>query len=212
MEIPPPPSPSRQGRGSFHESPIRASRKLPYFSRSQLGVILLLGAALLGLYAWRAHLLFAPGASPPGLMPPTFAEVVGKVDHPGVYAFPGTPTLGEVWQEARGLQAAPAPDQKIASGSRVEVTPEGGYKVGRMAGSQLLVIGLPIDLNQATAADLEAVPGLGPALAQRIVDYRNAHGPFKKLEDLEQKVLGIGPKKLADIKPYLSIGEPASHD
>ena len=62
-----------------------------------------------------------------------------------------------------------------------------------MSGAQLLTLGLPLDLNRATAADLDAMPGIGPALAQRIVDYRQAHGPFKKIEDF-MEVSGIGPR------------------
>ena len=65
--------------------------RLPYFSRSQLGVILLLGAALLGLYAWRAHVLFPPSPPPPGTMSLAFVEVTGQVAHPGVYSFPKPP-------------------------------------------------------------------------------------------------------------------------
>ena len=64
------------------------------------------------------------------------------------------------------------------------MTPEGGYRVAAMSGAQLVTLGLPLDLNRATAQDLDALPGLGPALAQRIVDYRQAHGPFKQIEDL----------------------------
>jgi DNA uptake protein ComE-like DNA-binding protein len=41
------------------------------------------------------------------------------------------------------------------------------------------------------------------------VDYRKAHGPFKKIKELQEKVLGFGPKKLEGIKPYLSINESA---
>ena len=71
-----------------------------------------------------------------------------------------------------------------------------------MHGAELLTLGLPLDLNSAGATDLDALPGIGPALARRIVDYRQKHGPFKKIDDLLQ-VSGIGPKLLDKIKPQL---------
>jgi competence protein ComEA len=179
--------------------------RLPYFGRSQLGVILLLGAVLIGLYAWRAHWLFAPSPPPPGIMHLAFVEVTGPVAHPGVYSFQQPPSLGEVWQRAGAPGTAPDKDKRIASGSRLEVTPEGGYHLAVMSGTQLLTLGLPTDLNRASAQDLEAVPGIGPALAKRIVEYRQAHGPFQKIDDLGEKVLGFGPKKVEKIKPYLKI-------
>jgi len=145
-------------------------------------------------------------------MPLAFVEVTGLVTRPGVYSFPKPPTLGEVWQRAAGPGAAPDQEKEISSGSRVEVTLEGGYRVAAMSGARLLTLGLPIDLNRASASDLDAIPGIGPALAQRIVDYRQKHGPFKKIEELEEKVLGFGPKKLAGIKPYLAINEPPNGD
>jgi competence ComEA-like helix-hairpin-helix protein len=181
--------------------------RLPFFSRSQLGVVLLLGAALLLLYAWRAHVFFSPPPTPPGTLSLAFVEVAGKVPHPGVYAFPKPPTLSEVWAKAGAAGTPPDPDQIIASGSRVEVEPEGGHRVSAMSGAQLITLSLPIDLNRATAEDLEAIPGLGPALAQRIVDYRQAHGPFKKVEDLHA-VSGMWPRNLEKLKPYLGLGSP----
>ena len=205
------PSPSHQGRGSFSENLIRAMKKLPYFSRSQLGVILLLGGALIGLYAWRAQVLLPPSPPPPGIMSLAIVEVTGKVSHPGVYSFPRPPSLGEVWAKAGAAGTPPDPDKKIDGGSRVEVAPDGGYRLAAMSGAQLMTLGLVIDLNRASAEDLDALPGIGPALAQRIIDHRQAHGPFKKVEDLEG-VSGFGAKKLEKIKPYLSISEPANHD
>jgi competence ComEA-like helix-hairpin-helix protein len=181
--------------------------RLPYFSRSQLGVVLLLGAALLGLYAWRAHVFFPPAPPPPGTLSLAFVEVTGKVPRPGVYSFPKPPTLREIWAKAGALGTPSNPDKPIASGSRVEVKPDGGYDVSTMSGAQLVTLGLPIDLNRATAADLDAIPGLGPALAQRIVDFRQAHGPFKQVDDL-RAVSGIGPQNLEKLQPYLGLGGP----
>ncbi|MDH3590533.1 MAG: helix-hairpin-helix domain-containing protein [Planctomycetota bacterium] len=61
-----------------------------------------------------------------------------------------------------------------------------------------------VDLNRASAAQLESVPGIGPSLAQRIVDFRKEHGPFRRMDDL-LKVRGIGEKSLAKITPYLVV-------
>jgi competence protein ComEA len=102
-------------------------------------------------------------------------------------------------------------ETKLSSGSKVEVTGEGQCRLGRMSGPQLLTLGLALDINRADQTDLESLPGIGPVLAGRILDFRQQHGPFKKIDDLEQ-VSGIGPKKLAQIKPYLVIGEIADHD
>ncbi|HHS97126.1 MAG TPA: ComEA family DNA-binding protein [Chloroflexi bacterium] len=62
-----------------------------------------------------------------------------------------------------------------------------------------------IDLNTATAAELEALPHVGPALAQEIVAYREAYGPFRSVEDL-LNVPGIGPSTLEEIRPWVEIG------
>jgi comEA protein len=63
-----------------------------------------------------------------------------------------------------------------------------------------------IDLNTATAAELQKLPGIGPSLANQIVSYRNEHGRFKTVAELDN-VKGIGPKKLADLEPYVFVSE-----
>lgn len=135
-----------------------------------------------------------------------FVEVAGNTPRPGVYSFPQPPTLSAVLAQAGAAAAAGNQERKIPSGSKIEITPDGQLHLGRMSGPQLLTLGLALDLNQATAADLDGLPGIGPVLAKRIVDYRQAHGPFKKIDDLEQ-VSGIGPKKLEKLKPRVFIGE-----
>jgi competence protein ComEA len=61
-----------------------------------------------------------------------------------------------------------------------------------------------INVNKATAAELELLPGIGPALAARIIDYRQARGPFRAIEDLTN-VRGIGPKTLEKIRPRIRV-------
>jgi competence protein ComEA len=63
----------------------------------------------------------------------------------------------------------------------------------------------PINLNTATAAQLDALPGVGKAMAERIVEYRQKNGGFKKPEDL-MNVKGIGEKNFLKLKPYVTIG------
>ncbi len=61
-----------------------------------------------------------------------------------------------------------------------------------------------LDLNAAAEADLMRLPGIGPVMAKRIVEYRQTHGPFKRLEDL-RKVKGIGVKTYAKLAPLLVV-------
>ncbi|MBW3572364.1 MAG: helix-hairpin-helix domain-containing protein [Gemmatimonadetes bacterium] len=60
----------------------------------------------------------------------------------------------------------------------------------------------PVELNQATPEELATLPGIGPALARRIVEWRGANGPFRAVDDLE-KVPGIGPAKLERLRPLV---------
>ena len=62
----------------------------------------------------------------------------------------------------------------------------------------------PVNINTASAKELDALPGIGEVLAQRIIDYRNANGPFQSVYDLI-KVKGIGEKTLEKIKPYATV-------
>jgi competence protein ComEA len=65
----------------------------------------------------------------------------------------------------------------------------------------------PVNLNTATPAQLETLPGVGPALAQRIVDYRQQSGGFKKIEEL-MNVRGIGEASFLKLKPLVTVTPP----
>ena len=67
---------------------------------------------------------------------------------------------------------------------------------------------IAIDLNRATAAELQLLPGVGPALSRRIVEYRESQGEFDRIEDVMQ-VSGIGPRTFEAIKVYLTVNDKA---
>lgn len=64
---------------------------------------------------------------------------------------------------------------------------------------------LSLDINIATAQDFQKLPNIGPVIAQAIVSYRDSHGAFTTLEEL-QNVTGIGPKTYAAILPFITLG------
>ena len=65
--------------------------------------------------------------------------------------------------------------------------------------------GPQVNINTATASELALLPRVGPALAQRIIEFRTANGPFKAAEELI-RVKGIGERSFANLKPYISTG------
>ena len=63
----------------------------------------------------------------------------------------------------------------------------------------------PININTASAAELEALPGIGPALAERIIEYRNEHGPFSTIDALVD-VQGVSERMVEDFRDQVTVG------
>jgi len=83
------------------------------------------------------------------------------------------------------------------------VPPSRGALDGASGGSASVARGL-VDLNTATVAELDRLPGVGPSTARAIVEHRSRNGPFASVDDL-LAVRGIGPAKLAELKPFVRV-------
>lgn len=91
-----------------------------------------------------------------------------------------------------GISTGSAPGEKGKSGKKSKSSGGGAPAEGS------------IDINSATADQLDAVPGIGPVMAEAIVAYREENGKFASVEDLQGKVKGVGEKTLEKISPYLT--------
>jgi len=67
----------------------------------------------------------------------------------------------------------------------------------------------PVNLNTATSEELQPVPGIGPATADKILQMRKSYGTFKSVDDL-LAIRGLGPKQLEKMRKYLIVGKPAA--
>ena len=67
----------------------------------------------------------------------------------------------------------------------------------------------PVNLNTANSEELQLVPGIGPATADKIVKMRKSYGPFKSVDDL-LAIRGLGPKRLEKMRKFLTVGKPAA--
>jgi competence protein ComEA len=129
----------------------------------------------------------------------TIIEVRGEVPRPGFHAI-DQPTAHAALRAA-GADPTGMVDAQLSAGTRVVASGQ-TYRLEAM--DELLVIGLPIDPNTASAIALQSIPGIGPSKAEAIIEYRNQHGAFGSLDDLLE-VKGIGPATLEKLSPFLSL-------
>jgi competence protein ComEA len=177
-----------------------------------------LAAAILALVlvvvAWRhaaagspAPLRVAPiapaRASPAVAARLLVVDVVGAVRRPGLVRLREGSRVADAIAHAGGLArgaerggvnfAAP-----VSDGQQVLVPQRGAVAVGAGAGSATPSSG-PVSLSSATAAQLDALPGVGPVTAEKIVAYRQQHGAFRSVDELDA-ISGIGPSRIADLR------------
>jgi len=115
------------------------------------------------------------------------------------------PAKGEAPATVAGLSAAPMSAPAVgASGGALTTAAASGAPPGASSGGAAPSGGALVDVNRATAAELEALPGVGPALAARIIAYREANGPFASADDLDA-VSGIGARTLERLRPFVAV-------
>jgi competence protein ComEA len=155
----------------------------------------------------------ASRATTPAMGATVTVHVVGEVRRPGVYVLSAGSRGVDAVKAAGGLlgdadQAAVNLARLAADGEQIVVPREGqaAAGAGTPGGSATSgVAGGKIDLNTATAEQLDTLPGVGPSTAQKIVADRAANGPFRTVDDL-LRVPGIGPAKLDALKDLVTAG------
>jgi competence protein ComEA len=173
---------------------------------------LVLAAAALALLAVAGRTLAGAGAAaeqpPPALIaeqPAAAATLVvhvaGAVHEPGLYRLPEGKRVADAVARAGGA-TAPADTAAInlaaplADGMQVLVPSRVAGAAGKTAPGR-------VSLNAATVADLDELPGVGPVTAQKIVDYRLAHGGFRSVDDLDA-IPGIGPARIEQLRELVT--------
>jgi competence protein ComEA len=164
----------------------------------------------------------APSGAPavsgsPGVTPssaPVFVDVAGWVRKPGVYEF----AQGDRVIDAIDAAGGPRPGADLtalnlaaplADGSQILVAKEGSAPVGAdgsplPSGGGATGGGTLINVNSASATELEELPGVGEVIAAAIVDYRTQNGPFTSVDQLED-VSGIGPSTLENLRDLVTV-------
>ena len=94
--------------------------------------------------------------------------------------------------------------KKPRNGDKVTLNHDGTATFSRMGGRKSLSLGVPIGINSAGVDDLDELPGIGPKLAERIIEYRNSRPGFNSIDEL-YNVDGIGRTKLEAIRPHINL-------
>lgn len=139
-------------------------------------------------------------------------DVSGKVRRPGIQYLPAGSRVADALRAAGGVRAGAdvtalnrarvlTDGEQVAVGLPVAAPPASGAGTGGGAAGQA-VPAVPVSLGTATVEQLETLPGVGPVLAQHIIDYRIEHGGYRSVDELRE-VDGIGDRRFADLRPLV---------
>jgi competence protein ComEA len=139
--------------------------------------------------------------------------ISGAVQQPDVYQVPAIARVKDVVLAAGGLTEDAAIDEinladRVADAQHIHISRQGEASSSSSSTSDGTAGDSQegrLNLNTASAADLDGLPGIGQSIAERIVEYRTTNGPFQAIEDL-QKVKGIGPALFAKLVPLVAVG------
>ena len=180
--------------------------------RRTLGVIaaVLIALSLFVVASGKSEEVVVEAIAPTQMIAPALIiDVTGEVVSPGVYELPAGSRVIDAIKAAGGARAKAAlSDLNLAriikDGEQIYVDPI--YKAGASirTGSKAAVPRGPININRASASELDSLDGIGPVIAKRIIAYRTTNGAFLAVEDL-LKVSGIGDAKLAQFKEKIRV-------
>lgn len=192
--------------------PKDASRGMDLQERRQKGILTLAFVLLLFLgIRWGVNRFYGEGLLlPPAGNPPIIVEVRGAIDRPVLLTYSRPPNLGQVLQDAEVSPFQGIKEKEILTDRETGLVlffdPQGHLRFRRepLSVMALYILGRPVPLNRATAEELDILPGIGPVLAQRIVEFRKTVGAFTSLEQLKE-IKGIKEKTWERIKDRLTL-------
>jgi competence protein ComEA len=178
-------------------------------------VLILAGIFLIQVLRPKPSPIVLPTATPtplPEATPtprPLQVYVSGAVHHPDVYALPPDSIVKDAIMAAGGSTGEADLDRinlaaPVADGQHIYVPHFGEEDPPVEPPSKGPAADSKVNINTADSAELESLPGIGPTLAQRIIDYRQANGPFAQVEDV-MEVSGIGPAILEKIGDLITV-------
>jgi competence protein ComEA len=201
---------------------------VPAFTLSRSRALVAVGGALAAVLL-AAHFLLPPAPAPapaaatppvsvagavgvrPGAAPVVVVHVVGAVRRPGLYRFGQGKRIADAVARAGGLTrradaAAVNLAAPLADGQQIMVPARAGPGIatgGAEPSAGAAQASRPVHLNTATVEQLDALPGVGPVTAQKIIDFRQQHGAFASVDELDA-IPGIGPARLRDLRELVA--------